>query len=145
LFEGGYSYLSVWTMMNVRLFYASLSSSGQYNVDTLRLHERPRVECQGRACGNRGIVSNLQARVQVPKPQARQVSEEAILEMLEQQASAPQKTVVVPLDPLDAALRSEVHERGTPKKSCYKCNQEISADTHVCPLCHTYIAKLDDF
>jgi hypothetical protein len=37
------------------------------------------------------------------------------------------------------------HERGTPKKSCYKCNEEISAGVHICPYCHTYIAKLDDF
>ena len=37
------------------------------------------------------------------------------------------------------------HERGTPKKICYKCNQEISAGIHICPYCHTYIANLNDF
>jgi hypothetical protein len=32
-----------------------------------------------------------------------------------------------------------------PKKSCEKCNEEILAGTHICPFCHTYVAKLADF
>ena len=35
--------------------------------------------------------------------------------------------------------------RPTPKKSCERCNQEVSAGSHICPHCHTYIANLSDF
>jgi hypothetical protein len=31
-----------------------------------------------------------------------------------------------------------------PKKSCTKCNREISVGTHICPFCRTYIASLRD-
>ena len=73
------------------------------------------------------------------------MSEDAILDILGPQAPVSQTSGVPEGEPDEAAPRLEVHEHATPKKSCYRCNQEISAGTHICPYCHTYIASLHDF
>jgi hypothetical protein len=83
--------------------------------------------------------------VKVPQLQPQPVSEDAILDILGHQPPNLQADTATYYDLSDTTRLSEVHERGTPKKSCYKCNEEIESGTHICPHCHTYIAKLDDF
>ena len=45
-------------------------------------------------------------------------------------------------DDLDMGLNN--HGPSPPKKTCAKCNREISSGTHICPFCRTYIASLSD-
>ena len=99
--------------------------------------------------GTSGLCPVCKKQVKVPQLRSEEVSEEAILGILGKQAVAPH-TIPTPhtdQDPetVGTTRPPERHERGTPKKSCYKCNLEIFAGTHICPHCHTYIAKLDDF
>jgi len=95
--------------------------------------------------GTSGLCPQCRAKVNVPCPRAQPVSEDAILDILGRQASAPPADTATYLELSDTGRLTGVHERGTPKKSCNKCNEEISAGTHICPYCHTYIANLDDF
>ena len=95
--------------------------------------------------GTSGLCPKCRARVNVPRPRPQPVSEDAILDILGRQSRSRR-----PTRPRITTCRTRlrfraIHERGTPKKSCNKCNEEISAGTHICPYCHTYIAKLDDF
>ena len=92
--------------------------------------------------GMSGLCPTCRARVDVPRPRPKPVTEDAILDMLGPSAHAD---TVTQYDMSDTIELPAIHERGTPKKSCNKCNEEISAGTHICPYCHTYIAKLDDF
>lgn len=46
---------------------------------------------------------------------------------------------------LGSEYSAEEKAPSPPKKSCQHCNREISAGTHICPHCHTYIAGLKDF
>jgi hypothetical protein len=99
--------------------------------------------------GTSGLCPICKKQVKVPQLRSEKVSEEAILGILGSQPAAPHIASATRADQ-DSKTNAtshpaERHERGTPKKSCYKCNLEISAGTHICPHCHTYIAKLDDF
>ncbi len=73
------------------------------------------------------------------------MSEDVILDILGHQSPNPQADTATCYDLSDTTRFSDGHERGTPKKSCHKCNQEIESGTHICPHCHTYIANLSDF
>jgi Zn finger protein HypA/HybF involved in hydrogenase expression len=81
----------------------------------------------------------------VPQQQVQRVSEDAILDILGLQTTLSRTPALSEGELAEAAPRLEVHEHVTPKKSCHRCNQEISAGTHICPYCHTYIASLQDF
>jgi len=39
---------------------------------------------------------------------------------------------------------SRIESSAPPKKTCTSCRREISAGTHICPFCRTYIANLND-
>lgn len=39
---------------------------------------------------------------------------------------------------------SRAEASSPPKKTCTSCHREISAGTHICPFCRTYIANLSD-
>jgi hypothetical protein len=93
--------------------------------------------------GKSGLCPLCRAPVRVPQKQVQEVSEEAILDMLRPQV--PLGKAPTPSGRDDAKLRTDIHERSTPKKSCFRCNHEISSGTHICPFCHTYIASLQDF
>lgn len=95
--------------------------------------------------GTSGLCPKCRGRVEVPRPRPQPVSEEAILDIMGRQGPSPQADTATYLDLSDTTPLSGLHGRSTPKKSCTKCNEEISAGTHICPYCHTYIAKLDDF
>ncbi len=94
--------------------------------------------------GVSGLCPLCRTRVDVPRPhRAADVSEDVILDILGKQA-ATAVAAAEPYEGLDSTL-SGIHAKTTPKKSCERCNQEVSAGTHICPYCHTYIAHLNDF
>jgi hypothetical protein len=95
--------------------------------------------------GTSGLCPTCRARVKVPRPQTVPVSEDAVLEMLGRSGFIPLTDTATYSDMADTTPLPAIRERGTPKKSCYKCNQEIAAGTHICPYCRTYIANLSDF
>jgi hypothetical protein len=95
--------------------------------------------------GKSGLCPTCRSVVKVPCPHSAPVSEDAILDILGPQTNTPQADTATYYEMSDTTPLLAGHERGTPKKSCYKCNLEISSGTHICPHCHTYIAKLDDF
>ncbi len=94
--------------------------------------------------GKAGLCPKCKARVQVPELPPGDLSEDSIMDIL-----GPSD--VNPVPQYSAAADSgysgpaEHDPNAPPKKSCHKCNREISAAIHICPFCHTYIAELTDF
>jgi hypothetical protein len=96
--------------------------------------------------GKIGLCPTCKARVRVPEPSQGELSEDAILNILGPHESDPALQIAVPGAPDPVELPpSEADRGGPPLKSCEKCNQLILAGTHICPYCHTYIGKLEDF
>ncbi len=97
--------------------------------------------------GKMGLCPACKARVQVPKPRARDVSEDMILGLLDNPAADSEQSDSLPEPPFSARYSAgpEPLPAGAAKKYCTKCHQPISAQMHICPYCHTYIAKLGDF
>ena len=95
--------------------------------------------------GKTGLCPKCKARVEVPKRPKGGLSEDAIMNILGPHAPESPEKASAGTDP-DAVESSSKPARSlTPKKSCHKCNREISAEIHICPFCHTYIAELSDF
>jgi hypothetical protein len=94
--------------------------------------------------GKSGLCPTCRTLVKVPCPNS-PVSEDAILDFLGHEVPPPHADTATYLETSDTVSLPNIQERGTPKKSCYKCNLEISSGTHICPHCHTYIANLNDF
>jgi hypothetical protein len=68
------------------------------------------------------------------------MSEDAILDLL----GSKRPSATAASQPVDPALSNS--QSGIElKKTCERCNREISAGSHICPICHAYIANLDDF
>ncbi len=76
---------------------------------------------------------------------AQSVSEQAILDFLGPQTPAPKVPEPTAGGRREFAQGPHGRDSATPKKSCYRCNKEISSGTHICPYCHTYIATVQDF
>ena len=95
--------------------------------------------------GTTGLCPACRAKVRVPRPRREPVSEDAILDILGRQTTSPQADTATYYETSDTVPLPGIHQRGMPTKSCYKCNEEIEAESHICPHCHTYIAKLEDF
>jgi len=89
--------------------------------------------------GKIGLCPMCKAKVQVPKPQPESVSEDMIMGILGRQSGA------AAADFVDSPPTDTGDKNSPPKKSCHMCNQEIQTGIHICPHCHTYIAKLTDF
>jgi hypothetical protein len=94
--------------------------------------------------GTSGLCPSCKGRVNVPKPHAPSMSEDAILDLLGPQGPSTRASMEesgVFLATSDSGIY------GTPagKKPCNRCNREVSIGTHICPYCHTYIANLSDF
>ncbi len=83
--------------------------------------------------------------MKVPQQQGQCVSEDAILDMLGPRGPVATTPVSRERAAGEVGLRPETHEWAAPKKTCDRCNKEISSGTHICPYCHTYIASLHDF
>jgi hypothetical protein len=97
--------------------------------------------------GKIGLCPTCKARVEVPESRGGGLSEEAIMGILGPPVARPLHPELAP-DPMDllaASTVSERDDRGPPMKSCEKCGQLILAGTHICPHCHTYIGRLEDF
>jgi len=92
-----------------------------------------------------GLCPTCKIRVSVPRPHEDCTSEDAILHILGEHAPGPHKDTFDDFDALADTSISGIRRQATPKKSCDRCNQEISAGAHICPHCHTYIANLSDF
>lgn len=99
--------------------------------------------------GKIGLCPMCKARVQVPEIARDALSEDAILGILGPPRSFPLEDGLAfeKTDPFatSAAGRIEPEGTGPPLKSCEKCGQLILTGTHICPHCHTYIGKLEDF
>ena len=90
--------------------------------------------------GKVGLCPTCKARVEVPSARPEEISEDVIMGILGPHVTSGKRSDADQPQPADQRGRSL-----TPKKSCHQCNQEISAEIHICPHCHTYIANLADF
>ncbi len=93
--------------------------------------------------GKVGLCPKCKAQIQVPRLDNGDMSEDDIADILGgpdvPEAARPRKEA-----PRPVALPRQ--ERAVPQgKTCHSCNEEIAASIHICPHCHTYIAKLADF
>ena len=97
--------------------------------------------------GKTGLCPTCKARVQVPSIPGDELSEDAIMNILGPAKSGPVSEGVAQetAGPVESLPGLENDRGGPPLKSCEKCNQLILAATHICPYCHTYIGKLEDF
>ena len=97
--------------------------------------------------GKIGLCPTCKARVEVPEVSRGEISEDAILNILGPAKSGPLHDGAGPeaMDPVESRPPSETDRGGPPLKSCEKCSQLILAATHICPYCHTYVGKLEDF
>jgi hypothetical protein len=94
--------------------------------------------------GKLGLCPHCKAPVRVPTPAATEVSEDAILGILNRPDSARPSPAASGIS-LAEPPHPEHGEHSVPKKICFKCNREIPVTVHICPFCHTYIARLGDF
>ena len=88
--------------------------------------------------GKTGRCPICKAMVHVPQPATDGLSEDAIM------------SILGPSDARDfrqpeGGPSIKPPPASPPKKCCANCNQLISAEVHICPYCHTYIAALRDF
>jgi hypothetical protein len=94
--------------------------------------------------GMSGRCPSCKGRVDVPKPHDKSISEDAILGLLGRQSTA-ERAAAESSGVLLAASESGIHRMPFPKKTCSRCNRDVSVGAHICPYCHTYIANLSDF
>jgi hypothetical protein len=92
--------------------------------------------------GRTGRCPVCKALVKVPNPPSEKLSEDAILNILStpdprQDAKKEQK------EPVSASVARKAAQPR--KKACSRCNREIPVETHICPYCHTYVARPSDF
>ena len=106
----------------------------------MRVRERARTEGERVLCGGFGAVPHVQGRVSVPRPADLAMSEDTIMTILGKQATSTQ-VVSDRFDPSDPGSQSGIGL----KKTCDRCNKEVSSGSHICPYCRTYIANLRDF
>jgi hypothetical protein len=99
------------------------------------------LKVQASAAGKIGLCPVCKARVKVPQPDVRQVSEDAILDFLGPCKPEPPRERPVAADP--SAVGASDGPAGSIKK-CNRCNREMAASMHVCPYCHTYIEGLSE-
>jgi len=95
--------------------------------------------------GKVGLCPQCKARVRVPMPAEDELSEDLIMGILGPHKAGPPKPFSAPEELPASESPSGADGNSPPKKSCHKCNREISAAVHICPFCHTYIAELTDF
>jgi RNA polymerase subunit RPABC4/transcription elongation factor Spt4 len=100
--------------------------------------------------GTSGLCPVCRSRVRVPALRAEKVTEDTVLAILGPHEETKVQDLPPPDDSrdqqmLEASMRSGIFGRKNIVKNCSRCNQEISAGTHICPYCHTYIAQPGDF
>ena len=91
--------------------------------------------------GKAGLCPACKATVRVPQPRCDDF-EDSICDVL----NTPGARRAWPTEANDGTDTSPEPVRYSgAKKICFKCHREIAAGNHICPFCHTYIAKLADF
>jgi len=112
--------------------------------------------------GKTGLCPKCKARVQVPELRRDELSEDSIMSILGPHVSkavqpspveaSPVEVSPVEVSPVEVSPETveapqavPVDSNSPPKKSCHRCNRVISSELHICPFCHTFIAKLRDF
>jgi len=97
--------------------------------------------------GKTGLCPTCKARVKVPELPTEELSEDSIMSILGPHVpdTASVASVEEPAEVVEVPMEAPAGGSRPPKKSCHKCNRQISAELHICPFCHTYIAKLSDF
>jgi hypothetical protein len=90
--------------------------------------------------GSSGLCPVCRGRVVVPQPAAAAMSEDTIMTILGKHSPSA-GTTSDRFDPSDPGSQSGIGL----KKTCERCNKEISSGSHICPYCRTYIANLRDF
>lgn len=90
------------------------------------------------SAGKTGHCPVCNTLVRVPRPPAEELSEDAILGFLGRHdpGKSPKQ---------ETSAHVAAGSLAPPKKSCMKCHREIDGETHICPYCHTYVARLADF
>ncbi len=108
--------------------------------------------------GRVGLCPACKARVQIPKIQPSAVSEEDILSLL---ADPPEQNIQPAAGTAGSAVSANQAAKSAagaatgpakftpppvpmPTKRCIKCHAEIAVVMHICPHCHTYVAKVSD-
>ncbi len=94
--------------------------------------------------GKTGLCPTCKARIAVPNAPRSELSEDAILGILDAYQSKRQESIDSSRETSDDAVEQYVTSKST-KKTCQNCGREIAMETHICPHCHTYIAGLGDF
>lgn len=96
--------------------------------------------------GKTGLCPHCKARVEVPLPSQEDLSEDAILGLLDSGGPRPKDGTGSTRPPARPASKPKAASGSSPPmKSCHKCHQEIEAGIHICPHCHTYIAVMTRF
>lgn len=102
------------------------------------------------ACaGKQGLCPVCRAQVTVPQPADSSLSDDDIMGLLGPHDPNRSRGFTA-YEPEMARATTSVHfaakkvivsgeKGGAPMKSCEKCSAEISATTHICPHCHTYV------
>ncbi len=80
------------------------------------------------------------AAAPVPPGGSSELTEDAILDMIGPY-EPDQARIQAPIEEEKPARKTSGREGGPvpPKKTCLKCNAEIPAGTHICPVCRTYL------
>jgi hypothetical protein len=99
------------------------------------------LKVQASSAGKIGLCPVCKARVKVPQPDVRQVSEDAILDFLGPYKPEPSREKAAAADA--SAMTSNDQASGA-AKTCSRCNREIPASIHICPYCRTYIEGLSE-
>lgn len=99
--------------------------------------------------GKTGLCPKCKAKVKVPLPADKEMSEDAILGILgTHDPQAKGKLDVSDLAAADAPPSLQKESEGTgpapPKKTCPHCNRAVAAELRICPHCRKYIAQLKD-
>jgi Zn finger protein HypA/HybF involved in hydrogenase expression len=94
--------------------------------------------------GKTGLCPTCKARISVPDLPHGELSEEAILGILEGYQSKRQVSADSSRGTSGDLVEQYVSAKAE-KKRCQNCARTIATETHICPHCHTYIAGLNDF
>lgn len=94
--------------------------------------------------GKKGLCPVCKAQIVVPRPSNGGLSDDDILDILGPHNPGRTRDFAAPESerPRHSSDTPEADRTSPPKRSCEKCNAEISASTHICPHCHTYVAQL---